>query len=149
MGGGVASGKRRACSGGGAASLSAAFSSREPPLPLRRVLLLALGLIALAPAAFAQLREGRYAVEGQNPDGTPYDGEFELREGPNGAWLARWLVGNAQIIGLGLIQSGMLAISFVVDNRPGVAIYGVEPDGSLRGTWTTGGGLGTETFKPQ
>ncbi|SDB57728.1 hypothetical protein [Belnapia rosea] len=119
-------------------------------MSFRRILLLAFSLLALAPAAaFAQLREGRYAIDGQNPDGSPYEGGFELREGPNGAWLARWLVGNAQIIGLGLIQSGMLAISFVVDGRPGVAIYGVEPDGSLRGTWTTGGGLGTEILKPQ
>ncbi|MBL6455689.1 hypothetical protein JMJ55_10165 [Belnapia sp. T6] len=113
-----------------------------------RILALAAGLLLLAPAAFAQLRPGSYAIEGINPDGTTYEGSFELREGPNGAWIGRWLVGNAQILGLGLIQSGMLALGFSADGRPGVAIYGVEPDGSLRGSWTSGGGMGTEVLKP-
>jgi hypothetical protein len=96
-------------------------------LSLLRTLALAAALAVLSPAAFAQLREGLYNVEGQNPDGSAYEG-----------------VGNAQIIGLGLIQSGLLALSFTVEGRPGIAIYGVEPDGKLRGTWTSGGGLGTE-----
>lgn len=103
--------------------------------------------LATAPAAFAQLRAGNYTVEGQNPDGSNYEGGFELMEGPNGAWVARWNVGNAQIIGLGLIQAGLLAVSFTAEGRPGIAVYSVEGDGSLRGTWTSGGGLGTETLK--
>ncbi|RYJ03874.1 MAG: hypothetical protein EON47_02465 [Acetobacteraceae bacterium] len=105
-----------------------------------------LAFLALAPAAFAQIRAGTYGVEGQNPDGSSYEGTFELMEGPSAAWVARWNVGNAQIIGLGLIQGGMLALSFNVEGRPGIAVYGVEPDGTLRGTWTSGGGLGTETL---
>ncbi|MDB5374402.1 MAG: hypothetical protein JWP04_3044 [Belnapia sp.] len=113
-------------------------------MSLLRTLALAAALAVLSPAAFAQLREGLYNVEGQNPDGSAYEGVFELREGPNAAWIGRWSVGNAQIIGLGLIQSGLLALSFTVEGRPGIAIYGVEPDGKLRGTWTSGGGLGTE-----
>lgn len=100
----------------------------------------------MSSAAFAQLREGLYTVEGQNPDGSAYGGLFELREGPSAAWIARWRVGDAQIIGLGLIQGGLLAVSFTAEGRPGIAIYGVEPDGTLRGTWTSGGGLGTETL---
>ena len=119
-------------------------------MPLfRRATLIAtlvLASLALAPAAFAQLRAGNYAVAGQNPDGSAYEGTFELMEGPSAAWVARWNVGNAQIIGLGLIQGGMLALSFNVEGRPGIAVYGVEPDGTLRGTWTSGGGLGTETL---
>lgn len=118
-------------------------------MSLFRTLLLAAALACLAPAAFAQLREGSYALEGQNPDGGPYSGSFDLREGPNGAWLVRWRVGSAQIIGLGLIQSGVLAVSFSADDRPGIAVYGVEADGTLRGTWTSGGGLGTETLTPE
>ena len=111
----------------------------------RLVLSLLLSL-AISSEAFAQLRAGSYRVEGQNPDGTAYDGGFELLEGPSGAWIARWSVGNAQILGLGLIQSGLLALSFTVEGRPGIAIYSVENDGSLRGTWSSGGGLGTETL---
>jgi len=118
-------------------------------LSLFRTLLLAAALACLSPAAFAQLREGTYTVEGQNPDGSAYEGQFELREGPNAAWIARWQVGTAQIVGLGLIQGGMLALAFTVDNHPGIAVYGVEPDGTLRGTWTSGGGLGTEILTPR
>lgn len=117
--------------------------------PLRTLGLAALAWLALAGGAAAQLREGGYGVEGVNPDGSTYDGGFELREGPNASWVARWLVGDAQILGLGLIQEGLLALSFVVDGRPGISIYSVEPDGTLRGTWTTGGGLGTERLTPR
>ncbi len=158
-------GKRPACSGRLARPLSGAecrpvaalLVPLENPLSLFRRAYLTTALVlgslvlsaALAPDARAQLRAGSYTVEGQNPDGTPYEGTFELLEGPSAAWIARWNVGNAQIIGLGLIQGGMLALSFSVEGRPGIAVYGVEPDGSLRGTWTSGGGLGTEVLKAQ
>jgi hypothetical protein len=48
-----------------------------------------------------------------------------------------------------LIQGGVLAVSFVVDGRPGIATYEVEADGRLRGTWSTGGGMGTEVLTPR
>ena len=60
-----------------------------------------------------------------------------------------WQVGNVRLVGLGLIQAGVLAVSFVVEGRPGVAAFEVEPDGKLRGIWTTGGGLGTEVLTPR
>ncbi|WP_128080110.1 hypothetical protein [Roseicella frigidaeris] len=109
---------------------------------------LALGLGLAAPAS-AQIREGTYAVEGTNPDGSTYDGQLLLRAGPAGSWLANWRVGREQIIGLGLINGGVLAISFVIDGRPGVSVFEVDADGKLRGHWTTGGGLGTELLTPQ
>src|SRR5690349_5256962 len=62
---------------------------------------LALGMAASLPA-FAQIREGAYAVEGTNPDGSTYDGQFLLRTGPGGAWVANWRVANENIMGLGL-----------------------------------------------
>ena len=106
---------------------------------LRTLLLLAplLGAFLALPAA-AQIREGLYAVEGQNPDGSTYQGQFVLQVGPLGTWIALWQVGNARLIGLGLIQAGVLAISFGVEGRPGIAAYEVEADGKLRGTWSTG-----------
>lgn len=109
---------------------------------------LAFGLTAALPAA-AQIREGIYQVEGTNPDGSTYEGQFLLQAGPAASWIASWRVGNEQIIGLGLIQAGVLAVSFVVNNRPGVAVFEVEPDGRLRGSWTTGGGMGTEHLTPR
>ena len=106
--------------------------------------------LALLPAlAAAQIREGAYDVAGTNPDGSNYDGQFLLQAGPAASWLANWLVGSEQIIGLGLIQGGVLAVSFVVNGRPGVSVFEVEPDGKLRGSWTTGGGMGTEMLTPR
>jgi hypothetical protein len=118
--------------------------------PLLFAALLALGLAAAITApASAQIREGAYDVSGTNPDGSNYDGQFLLRTGPGGAWVATWRVANENIMGLGLIQAGVLAVSFVVNGRPGVAVFEVEPDGRLRGSWTTGGGLGTEMLTPK
>ena len=120
-----------------------------PPFrPLLFAALLALGLAASWPAA-AQIREGAYDVEGTNPDGTNYEGQFLLRTGPGGAWVGNWRVANENIMGLGLIQAGVLAVSFVVNGRPGVAVFEVEADGRLRGSWTTGGGMGTEMLTPR
>jgi len=116
--------------------------------PLLLAAALACGLFAALPA-MAQIREGIYDVEGTNPDGSNYDGQFLLRAGPGGAWVASWRVASEQIMGLGLIHGGVLAISFVVNNRPGVAVFEVEADGRLRGSWTTGGGMGTEMLTPK
>lgn len=119
---------------------------------LRRCLLAALvamPLASLALPAAAQIREGLYDVEGQNPDGSIYQGQFALQPGPSASWLAAWQVGSVRVVGLGIIQGGVLAVSFVVDGRPGIAAYEVQPDGKLRGTWSTGGGLGTEVLTPR
>jgi hypothetical protein len=50
---------------------------------------------------------------------------------------------------LGLIQGGVLALSFTIGGRPGIAAFEVQEDGTLRGSWTTGGGIGTETLTPR
>ena len=110
--------------------------------------LLLAGLLAASPA-LAQIRAGLYALEGRNADGSEYHGQFALQPGPGTSWIATWQVGDTQLSGLGLIQGGVLAISFVVEGRPGIAAFDVEPDGRLRGSWTTGGGMGMETLTPK
>jgi hypothetical protein len=120
-------------------------------MPRIRQMLLAAALFlatAALPAA-AQLRDGMYTVEGSNPDGSTYEGEFALRAGPAASWIAIWQVGDTRLLGLGVIHGGVLAVSFVVEGRPGVAAFEVEPDGRLRGVWSTGGGLGTEMLTPR
>ena len=118
----------------------------------RTLLMLAFALLGptlLADRAAAQIREGFYQMEGRNPDGSPYEGMFALENAPGASWYATWQVGDARLVGLGLIQGGVLAVSFVVDGRPGIATYEVEADGRLRGTWSTGGGMGTEVLTPR
>ncbi len=117
---------------------------------IRQLLLAAAFMLAAAalPTA-AQIREGMYTVQGSNPDGSTYEGEFALRGGPGASWIAVWQVADTRILGLAVIQGGVLAVSFVVEGRPGVAAFEVEPDGRLRGVWSTGGGLGTEMLTPR
>lgn len=118
----------------------------------RTLLLLALALLGptlLPDRAAAQIRQGFYQVEGRNPDGSPYEGMFALENAPGASWYATWQVGDVRLMGLGLIQGGVLAVSFVVDGRPGIATYEVEADGRLRGIWSTGGGMGTEMLTPR
>lgn len=153
MGRRVPPGKRPACPWRAARAVSRRipWEMRVPRFRFRHfAAALAFGAAILAaPAAFAQLREGAYEIEGTNPDGSTYDGQFLLRTGPGGAWIATWRVANENIMGLGLIQGGVLAVSFVVNGRPGVSVFEVEQDGRLRGSWTTGGGMGTEMLTPK
>lgn len=121
---------------------------------MRRTLLLSLASILIGPILFAdraeaQIRQGLYEIEGRNPDGSPYGGMLALETAPGASWYATWQVGDARLTGLGLIQGGVLAVSFVVDGRPGIATYEVEADGRLRGSWSTGGGMGTEMLTPR
>ncbi|WP_135469872.1 hypothetical protein [Crenalkalicoccus roseus] len=116
---------------------------------LLRTLTAAAFLALAALPATAQIREGLYEVEGQNPDGTTYSGHLSLQAAPGAAWIATWQMSDMRIVGLGLIQGGVLAVSFVVEGLPGIAAYEVADDGTLRGVWTTGGGLGTETLTPR
>jgi len=150
MGRAAGLGKRNALRGRRATALSARPVPEDTRLrSLRSLLLIALLCTGLATGAAAQIREGRYAVLGVNPDGTEYRGELALQTGPAAAWIVTWLVGQEQVMGLGIIQGGVLAVSFSVNGRPGIAVYEVERDGTLRGTWNTGGGLGTEKLTPQ
>lgn len=120
----------------------------------RPFMLLAFAASLLVPAlvarpAAAQLRQGDYEVEGQNPDGSAYGGMFSLENAPGASWYVTWQVGDVRLQGLGMIHGGVLAVAFVVDGRPGIATYEVEADGRLRGNWSTGGGMGTEMLTPR
>ena len=122
---------------------------RRRRTPLLLAALVLFGSFLAADHAAAQIRQGFYDVEGRNPDGSTYGGVFALENAPGASWYVTWQVGDVRLLGLGLIQGGVLAVSFVVDGRPGIAAYEVEADGRLRGTWSTGGGMGTEMLTPR
>jgi hypothetical protein len=112
--------------------------------------LFACGLAAALPLpAAAQLREGLYNVEGQNPDGSVYQGVLEMRVGPGNAWLVFWQIGDVSVQGVGVIQSGVLAIGYSTNGQVGVATFEVRADGKLNGYWTIGAGVGSETLTPR
>lgn len=111
-------------------------------------IMLALAIGAVAPAA-AQLREGGYAIAGVDPDGARYEGEAALRPGAGGTWLMVRQTGPVRLLGLGLIQSGILAVAFDAAGRIVVAAYAVDAAGRLVGSISAGGGIATETLTPR
>ena len=111
--------------------------------------LFACGLAAALPLpAAAQLREGVYTVEGQNPDGSTYQGLLEMRAGEGSSWMIGWRIGDMGVQGIGVIQSGVLAVGYSTAGQVGVATFEVRPDGKLAGYWTIGAGVGTEVLTP-
>ncbi len=122
---------------------------RHRRTPLLLAALVLFGSLLAPDRAAAQIREGLYEVDGLNPDGSRYEGVFALENAPGASWYVTWQVGDVRLVGLGLIQGGVLAVSFVVEGRPGIATYEVESDGRLRGNWSTGGGLGTVVRTPR
>jgi hypothetical protein len=117
---------------------------------MRRFLLLclvALGL-GLASPASAQLREGFYRVDGQNPDGSEYVGALEIRPAPGSAWMVAWQIGGGIVQGVGIVQGGVFAVGYGINGQLGIATYEVQADGKLSGFWTIGAGVGSETLTP-
>lgn len=91
-------------------------------------------------AAFLATLPARFAVDGTNPDGTAYAGTAALAwDAATGRATIRWQVGADSFEGSGPVEDGRLVIDWGQDTP---AVYVVEPDLSLSGTWA--GGLGTE-----
>lgn len=109
-------------------------------------------LVAVPRAAFAQAPTwvGVYQCDGTNPDGTTYRGVLEIR--PQGAaYIVRWTLPEiGHVYGVGLEQSGVLAISYNGGGPPGLIVF-VREGETIRGTWTMSGLDGqvlTETLTP-
>ena len=108
-------------------------------------LVLALGL---ASPASAQTVNGAYAVTGTNADGSGYSGTAEIAW--NGmACSISWQTGSSSA-GTCLQTGKAFGASYQLGNVTGIAVYEVQPDGTLKGQWTTVGtsGIGTETLTP-
>lgn len=118
---------------------------------MRRILLAAVCVIGLALPALAQ-RAGTYTVEGQGADGSRYEGTVTFApSGPN-TWRVTWRIGGDTTQGVAILapEGRMLAVGYIMAGDTGVAIYALQPDGRLQGTWTQGrgGGTGTEVLTP-
>ena len=61
-----------------------------------------------------------------------------------------WSIAGQQDAGTGILQKGALAVVYQQEGeRPGVAPYTLNSNGSLSGTWTSLGGtvFGVETWR--
>lgn len=114
--------------------------------------LLSLAFVLLLPfaASHAQDPTGRYAVEGSNPNGQgAYQGEARVVRAGD-VFQVMWSLAGQQHAGTGILQKGLFAVVYQQDGeRPGVALYTLNSNGSLSGTWTSLGGtvLGVETWR--
>jgi hypothetical protein len=104
------------------------------------------------PAAGEPELDGMYEARGTNPDGSEYQGFVQIaRRGES--FLVTWIFPQAasdEVVvfrltsaGVGIVSSGMLAVSYYSKQVAGVAVYRIEEDGKrLAGRWTVAGADG-------
>jgi hypothetical protein len=93
---------------------------------------------AVKPAAAVDTTiEGKYRSQGQNPDGTAYEGTLDLQK-KGEIYSIQWQAGDSQFSGTGLKEDSILAVSYFQKNKARTAIYRIRP-GKLEGRWMTHG----------
>ena len=126
--------------------------------PVRFALLLVLLIATAAPFARAAGEpelEGMYAATGMNPDGNEYHGVVHI-EHHGESLLLTWMFPDGpadagaqillrpQAVGIGILNNGMLAVSYHGPRMAGIVLYRIEADGKrLTGQWTLVGDDGT------
>lgn len=110
-------------------------------------------LASTAPAADAPDIAGRYAVSGDNGNGTSYAGTVEFTKEGEG-YLVKWATGNFTYTGVGVRDENTVAVAIRYEKDPaysGIIVYRIGADGVLKGRWTATGYKGkvlTETLTP-
>ena len=112
--------------------------------------------LAMSTTAFAQ-PVGTFSIEGRNPaaaGGPPaYTGTITITAAGD-AFDVVWLVGEsrARVVGRGLFQNGVFAVTYANQQPPGPAlVVYVHRGRSWVGRWLIPGtpGVGTETLTPR
>jgi|SRR5580704_3821498 hypothetical protein len=114
--------------------------------------ILTLGLLlatGLAGAASAQTVGGTYSVSGTNADGSSYTGSAEITLNGSDCSIS-WQTGGSSSAGTCLLTGNAFGAAYQLGDSPGLAVYQLQPDGTLKGQWTTIGssGVGSETLSP-
>lgn len=119
----------------------------------------ALAVVLFATSPWAPLRAadepeigGMYASRGMNPDGSEYQGLVHITKRGK-SFVVRWMfpvetngtvVFQPASVGVGLVSTGTLAVSYYGSRAAGVVIYTIEENGQrLSGQWTLAGDDGT------
>jgi hypothetical protein len=110
------------------------------------------GLILLFPAvahAEAPVIAGEYTVEGKAKGGS-YRGQAAIAANGD-VFLVIWQIGQTRYQGTGLLHGNTFAVTYASQGRPALALYDIQADGSLTGTWTEFGSQEsfTETLTPK
>ncbi len=90
--------------------------------------------------------EGKYAVEGANPNGSRYHGVATIARKEN-RYTMTWTIGNQPFSGSGSLRGDTLTITWKgPTGEVGIVTYAVTPAGVLKGVWANG--KGSETLTP-
>lgn len=114
--------------------------------------LLSLAFVLLLPVAASQAQDltGRYLVEGSNPNGQgAYQGEAQVMRAGD-VFQVVWSFAGQQHTGTGILHKGIFAVVYQPKGEaPGVALYTLNANGSLSGTWTAHGetAVGVENWR--
>lgn len=118
---------------------------------IKIIYLAALLLAAGVTSGWAQTVSGSYKAQGKNDDGSSYSGTVEIRAKSATDCRITWMTDadNKPTQGICLLLGNVFSASWV-SGGPGLALYAVNSDGTLDGTWTIEGasGIGTERLKP-
>ncbi len=115
---------------------------------MRKILI---SLVFAASPAAAEDIGGGYEVAGRGFDGSTYRGTAEIRSTSDVTCEIVWNTGGQLSKGICMRQGDTFAASYVIGDAIGMAIYKLEADGTLTGTWTVSGsnGVGEEVLVPQ
>ncbi|MFO1055462.1 MAG: hypothetical protein U1E53_00675 [Dongiaceae bacterium] len=117
---------------------------------MRTILLGGLLAVTCVATAAAGGIEGRYKVDGTNPDGSPYKGEAQIVATGGATCEIRWDTGG-ESLGICMRSGDTFAAAYKLGEHVGLVIYRIQADGSMSGTWTvaSSAGVGTEVLTPE
>ncbi len=90
--------------------------------------------------------EGKYSVEGTNPNGSTYHGVATIAR-RDSRWSMTWTIGKQTFSGSGSLAGNTLTVTWKgPTGEGGVVTYTLTPLGVLKGVWANG--KGSETLTP-
>jgi len=117
-----------------------------------RRLLCAIVFLAAALAANAEplTLASRYDAVGTNPDGSKYSGTVAVNIISDTTYTIEWKIASETYKGFGMRMNDSLAATYTINGEPGLVIYKVDDQGTMRGVWAVRGenGSGTEVLTP-
>ncbi|QCK88260.1 hypothetical protein E8L99_22110 [Phreatobacter aquaticus] len=107
--------------------------------------------VACLSGASAQEIGGRYQVQGQNANGSTYQGVAEISGTAGGNCAIRWSITNTPPTqGFCMRQGNVFSAAYRMGNAIGLVVYRLADGGALEGTWSIAGqeGVGKERLVP-
>ena len=117
---------------------------------MRRTVLAALLVAASFLPAQARDISGRYTVQGNNIDGSEYEGTAEIANLSNSTCAMVWKIAGRKFDGICMRDGNIFSAAYEMDGQVGLLIYHIGPNGSMEGSWTITGerGRGAEVLMP-